>query len=321
MNRPFLILLVLAVFFPSLALAQAPFPSKPVRMLLGFAPGSIQDVLVRLMSEPMGASLGQPVVIENRVGAGGRIAVEVTGKAPPDGYTLVLGSAATHALAPYLVKALSYDPVKDFVPLSLAVRPAIGVVVNPSLPVKSIPELMAYAKANPGKIAFGSTGVASSFHLMGERIKLAAGVDMLHVPLTGGNDTLNAVLGNHVQLAFISPGQAGPYVASGKLRMLAVGIAQRFPPYPDVPTLSEVLPGYEPVSDWFGYFAPAGTPAPVASRLSLEAIKAINQPAVRSKLEATSLVVGSTAPELAAVLANDLQVYARIIKAVGLPPQ
>jgi tripartite-type tricarboxylate transporter receptor subunit TctC len=322
MKRGLLIVVaIMGPVFASLAGAQAPYPSKPVRLMLGFAPGSIQDVLVRLMGERMSTNIAQPVVIENRVGAGGRIAVEVVGKAPADGYTIVLGSAGTHVLAPYLVKGLTYDPVKDFTPLSLAIRPAIGVVINPALPAKTVGEFVAYAKANPGKIAFGSTGVASSLHLMGERMKLAAGIDMLHVPLTGGNDTLNALLGNHVQLAFVSPGQAGPHVAAGKLRLLAVGISQRFPPLPDVPTLSEVLPGYDPVSDWFGYFAPASLPAPLATRLTGELVKSINAPDVRSKLESTSLIVGSSGTELASTLKSDLQVYEKIIKAVGLPPQ
>jgi tripartite-type tricarboxylate transporter receptor subunit TctC len=297
------------------------YPAKPVRVLVGFPGGSLQDTTTRLVSDKMGAGLGQPVVVENRVGAAGRIAVEAGARAVPDGYTFVLGTAATHVLGVYLVKELKYDPVKDFTPISLIILPVVGVVINPAVPANTIRELIDYARANPGKLAYGSTGIGSSFHLTGERIKLAAGIDMLHVPLTGGSDTLNAVLGNHIQLAFASPGQAGPHVAAGKLKMIAIGISKRFPLLPDVPTLTESIAGYDPVSDWFAYFGPAGLPRPVLARLNTEIIKGLNAPDVRAKLDPQTQVVGSSPEELAEVIKRDLQVFAKITKAVGIPPQ
>jgi tripartite-type tricarboxylate transporter receptor subunit TctC len=312
--------LLLAALIAPTALAQS-YPAKPVRVMLGFAPGSLQDITVRLVGDKMTTSLGQPVVIENRPGAAGRIAVEATARSAPDGYTVVFGTAATHVLAVYLVKNLSYDPVNDFTPISLAIAPVVGVVVNAAVPVSSIPELVTYAKAHPGKLAYASTGVGSSFHLMGERIKLAAGIDMLHIPLTGGNDTLKSLVGGHVQVGFMSPGQAQIQVNAGKLKMLAVGVGKRFAAFPDLPTIADVLPGYDAVSDWFGYFGPAGLPAPVLARLNAEVVKGLNAPDVRARLDQTTIVVGSTPQELAETVKRDIQVFAKIVKAVGIPPQ
>ena len=303
------------------AVAQS-YPFKPVRVLVPFAAGSVPDVVARLSGEKMSGGLGQPVIVENRIGAGGRIAAEAVSRAAPDGYTLVLGTASTHIVAPFLVKNMPYDPVRDFTPISIAVNPVSGVVVSASVPVKSVQELVAYAKANPGKIAYGSNGIGSSHHLVGELIKIVAGVDMLHVPLAGSNEVLAAVVADHVQLSFSSPGSAGPHLPSGKLKLLAVVPPRRFPGTPNVPPLAEALPGYEPVTDWFGFFGPAGLPQPVVARLHGEIVRGLNAPDVRAKLEnAVQIVVGSTPDEMAALMKREAPIYQRIIKTANIPAQ
>ncbi|OGA28096.1 MAG: hypothetical protein A3I01_18095 [Betaproteobacteria bacterium RIFCSPLOWO2_02_FULL_65_24] len=315
-------LVALACLASPLAAAAQAYPAKPVRVLVPFAAGSIPDLVARLVSDKMTGGLGQPVLVENRIGAGGRIAAEAVARTAPDGYTLLLGTASTHMVSPLLVKNMPYDPVKDFTPIAIAVTPVSGVVVNGAVPVSSVKELVDYARANPGKIAYASNGIGSSHHLVGELIKMTAGVDMLHVPLAGSNQVLNAVLAGHVQLSFSSPGSVGPYLSSGKLKLLAVVPPKRFPGTPNVPTLAESLPGYDPVTDWFGYFGPAGLPQPIVSRVNAEIVKALNAPDVRAKLNsATQLVIASSPEELAAMMKRESQIYARIVKAANIPAQ
>jgi tripartite-type tricarboxylate transporter receptor subunit TctC len=306
----------------SLTVQAQGYPAKPVRVLVPFAAGSIPDMVARLTGDKIAAALGQPLLVENRVGAGGRIAADAVARAAPDGYTLLLGTASTHMVSPLLVKNMPYDPVKDFTPIAIAVNPVSGVVVNGSVPVKSVKELVEYARANPGKIAYGSNGIGSSHHLVGELIKMTAGIDMLHVPLAGSNEVLNAVLGGHIQLSFSSPATVQPHLASGKLKLLAVVPPKRFPGAPDVPTLAESLPGYDPVTDWFGYFGPAGLPRPVVSRVNGEIVKALNAPDVRAKLNgASQLVIASSPEEMAAMMKREAQIYAKIVKAANIPLQ
>lgn len=307
--------------FGSAALAQAQtYPAKPVRVLVPFAAGSLPDLVARLPGEKMGAALGQPVIVENRIGAGGRIAAEAVARAAPDGYTLVLGTASTHIVGPFLVKNMPYDPVKDFTPISIAVNPVSGVVVSASVPAKTVQELVAYAKANPGRIAYASNGIGSSHHLVGELIKMVAGIDMLHVPLAGSNEVLAAVVADQVQLSFSSPGTVQQYTASGKLKLLAVVPPRRFPGAPNVPTLAEALPGYEPVTDWFGFLGPAGLAQPVVARLNQEIVRGLNAPDVRSKLEnAAQIVVGSTPEEMAALMKREAPIYQKIVRTANIP--
>jgi tripartite-type tricarboxylate transporter receptor subunit TctC len=304
---------------PAICMAQA-YPSKPVRVLVPFPAGSVPDLVARLAGEKMSIGMGQPLIVENRIGAGGRIAAEAVARAAPDGYTLVLGTASTHIVGPLLVRNMPYDPVKDFTPISIAVNPVSGVVTSASVPAKSVQEMVAYARANPGKMAYGSNGIGSSHHLVGELIKIVAGIDMLHVPLAGSNEVLTAVLTDQVQLAFSSPGTVQQYTASGKVKLLAVVTPRRFPGTPNVPTLAESLPGYEPVTDWFGYFGPAGLSQPVVARLHGEIVKGLNAPDVRAKLEnATQIVVASTPEEMASLMKREAPIYQKIIKTANIP--
>jgi tripartite-type tricarboxylate transporter receptor subunit TctC len=322
MKTGFALLAAGIVLISSFAAHAQTYPTKPVRVIVPFAAGSIPDVVARLPAEKMAIALGQPVIIENRVGAGGRIAAEFVAKSAPDGYTLLLGTASTHVVSPSLVRNMPYDPVKDFMPITLAVVPVSGVVINASIPANSVKELVTYAKANPGKIAFGSNGIGTTSHLIGELINMTAAIDMLHVPYGGSNELLNALLANQVQVGFSTPGTVAPHQASGKLKLLATIPGQRFPGTPNTPTLAEALPSYESVTDWFGFLGPANLAVPIVARLHSEFVKALNAPDVRSKLETMSmLIMASTPDELAALMKREAPIYARVVKVANIPMQ
>jgi len=319
----------LAALFLSLAsLAGVPaadaqqYPTKPIHVIVPFAAGSVPDVVTRLPAEKMAIGLGQPVIVENRAGAGGRIAAEFVAKSASDGYTLLMGTASTHVVGPLLVKNMPYDPVKDFTPICLAVSPVSGFVINASIAANSVKEFVAYAKANPGKVAYASNGIGSSSHLVGELINMTAGIDMLHVPYQGSNEALNALLAGQVQVSFTSPGSIAQYLPSGKVKLLAILPGQRFPGTPNTPTLAEALPGYQSVTDWFGFFGPAHLAQPIVARLHGEIVKALNAPEVRSKLETqTMLVIASTPEEFAALMKREAPIFARVVKATNIPMQ
>ena len=298
------------------------WPSKPIRMLVPFPAASIPDLVARQVSEKISGPLGQPVLVENRIGAGGRIAATAASKAAPDGYTLLLGSATTHVVAPHVVKNMPYDSVQDFTPIANAASSATGVAVNAALPVKSIRELVDYAKMNPGKIAFATNGIGSTHHIRGELIKMVAGIDMIHVPFSGSNELVTAIVAGTVQMTFIVPGAIRQFMQAGKVRLIAMTTPRRYPPFPDVPTVTEELPGYEPITDWFAFFGPAGLARPIVTRLNAEMVKALHMPEVRAALENQSLqVIASSPEELAETIRRELPVYARAVKAAGITPE
>jgi tripartite-type tricarboxylate transporter receptor subunit TctC len=306
----------------SFAVHAQTYPTKPVRIVVPFPAGSVPDLVARLPGEKMAIALGQPVVVENRAGAGGRIAGEYVARQAPDGYTLLLGSASTHVVSPFLIKNMPYDPVKDFTPICAAVVPVDGMLINPSIPANSVKEVVAYAKANPGKIAFGSNGIGSSTHLKGEMINMTAGINMLHVPYAGSNEVMNALLSGQIQVSFTAAGTAAQYLPSGKLKLLAVFTGVRFSGTPNTPTMTEALPGYEQVTDWFGFFGPANLATPIVARLHSEIVKALNVPDVRAKFDSTTLLVmGSTPDELAALMKREAPIFGRVVKAANIPMQ
>jgi tripartite-type tricarboxylate transporter receptor subunit TctC len=304
------------------SLSAQTYPTKPIRMVVPFTAGSGPDITARLVTNAINQGLGQPVIVENRVGAGGRIAAEYVAKSAPDGYTLLLGTASTHLVSPHVVKTLAYDPFRDFTPITILITPASSVVIPASLPVRTMAELITYGRANPGKLAFGSNGVASSSHLVGELIKMAAGVDMLHVPFKGSNEAMAALLAEHIQIYFSSPGPTRPHVTAGKMRLLAVLSQKRFAGTPDLPTLNEVLPNYEAITDWFGIFGAGTLPQPIVSRLHSEIIKALNAAEVRAEFDKlTYIIVGNTPEEFAALMKREYQVYGKVIRSVNIPLQ
>jgi tripartite-type tricarboxylate transporter receptor subunit TctC len=308
----------LAMLVSHAALAQT-WPNRPVRLLVPFAAGAgINDIMARLVGQYLGAGLGQPVVIENRAGAGGIAGTEAAAKAAPDGYTLLMTNVSLVTSA-YLYSKLSYDPQKDFVPVTLVATSPLILVVHPSVAARSLQELVALAKANPGRLNFGSGGVGSTPHLSAELFKSAAGIDAVHVPYKGGAPALNDLIGG--QLSFMIENMPGtmPFVKQGKLRALAITSAQRSPLEPALPTMAESgVPGYEVVG-WQGVFAPAGTPPEIVARLQGEVGKVLRLAEVRERLAALGAEpVGSTPEEFGAFFRTEMARWGRIIREKGI---
>jgi tripartite-type tricarboxylate transporter receptor subunit TctC len=308
---------VVAFALSTFAVAQT-WPAKPIKWIVPFAPGGTTDILARTIGEKLTVALGQPVIVENKPGAGGGVGAEFTAKAPPDGYTIMGGTISTHAINASLYKSLPYDPVKDFVPITLIVRLPNLLVVNPDIPAKNVAELITLLKANPGKYSFASSGNGTSQHLSGELFKSMAGVDMQHIPYKGSPPALQDVVGGQVAMTFDNITTAWPLAKGGKLRALAVTTAKRSAVAPDVPTLSESgLAGYE-VGSWQGVFAPAGTPPAVVKRLNAEIVKIINMPDVKEKLIGLGAEpVGNSSEEFAALVKTEVVKWAEVVKKSG----
>ena len=301
----------------TLAQAQA-WPSKPVKWVVPFAPGGTTDILARTVGEKLALALGQPVVIENKPGAGGGVGAEFTAKAAPDGYTIMGGTISTHAINASLYAKLPYDPVKDFVAITLIARVPNMLVINPSVPATNVKELIALLKANPNKYSFASSGNGTSQHLSGELFKAMAGVEMQHIPYKGSPPALQDVLGGQVTMTFDNITTAWPLAKAGKLRALAVTTATRSAIAPDVPTLAESgLPGFE-VGSWQGVFAPAGTPPDVVKRLNAEIVKILSMPDVKEKLIGLGAEpVGNSAEEFSAMVKAEVVKWADVVKKSG----
>src|SRR6266568_4221774 len=260
------------------AFAQAWPAAKPITMVVPFPPGPALDLVARLVGAKIGASLGQTIVIENRVGANGTIGAHLVARAMPDGYTVLMTTASTHVTAVHLMKNLAYDPIRDFTPIAAAVEPVTCLVVNGALPVNSVADLIAYAKARPGEMSYGSSGVGSVFHLMGELFNQSAGVKINHVPYRGVAPALQDVIAGHIPMAFLSISNLLGVADQGNVKILAVLEPRRFALRPQIPSMSEVLPAFRKPSSWFGLFGPAGLPAPIMARLNAETIKALTAP-------------------------------------------
>lgn len=305
-----------------LARAQAWPAAKPITIIVPVPPGPSIDMIARLVAPKLGEALGQTVIVDNRSGANGTIGSNAVAHAPPDGYTLLAATPASHVTAVHLMKNLPYDAVKDFTPIMAAVEPVTALVVNAALPVNSVPELIAYAKANPGKLSYGSSGIGSVFHLTGELFNKTAGVNITHVPYRGVAQPMQDVAAGHIQLLHISLSSARGALASGKAKVLAILEPQRYPRLPDVPSMSEILPAFRKPSTWFGFFGPAGLPREIVLRLNAEMRKAITAPDVRAKLESSDLTIIAGSPEEFAALQRDgIKQFGEIIKAAGLTPQ
>lgn len=299
------------------ALAQA-YPTKPVTIIVPFAAGGTTDILARIIGQALTAELGQSVVVDNRAGAGGNIGGQAAAKAAPDGHTLFMGTVGTHAINASLYKKMPFDPVKDFAPLTRVANVPNLLVANPAQPYKSVKDLIAYAKANPGKVNFGSAGNGSSIHLSGELFKSLAKVDMQHVPYKGSAPAVTDLLGNQIDIMFDNMPSAIQHVRSGKLAPLAVTTAKRSPELPNVPTIAEAgVPGYEATS-WFGMFAPAGTPAPVLAKLNAAIVKVLAQPDVKKKINEQGAEVYSETPEqFAAFIQAESVKWGKVVKESG----
>ena len=306
------------VLCPSAASAQSGFPSRPVRLIVPVAPAGAADITARLLALKLTDAWGQPVIVDNRGGAAGNAGAEIAARSAPDGYTLVLPSTSFPSNVS-LYRRLPFDTAKDFAPIVLAVTAPNVLVVNPSLPVKSVKDLVALAKARSGQLNFASSGHGSSAHLSGELFKKMAGVDMVSITFKGGGPALIAVISGEVQLQFPTLAAANPHVRSGKLRQLGVTTAQRLAEAPDLPTVAESgLPGFN-VVPWFGLFGPAGTPAAIVAQVNREVVKILKAPDTRQALVAQGLFPGGGTPqELGAFLRADIAKWAKVIQDAGI---
>src|SRR5438105_15769862 len=296
------------------------YPNKPVRMVVGFPPGGGTDVVARILQPRLSELLGQPIVIDNRPGATGTVAAGHVAKWPPDGCTIITGHVSVNAIAPSLFSNLPYDAAHDFAPIGLAAAVPHVVVVHPSVPVTSLKELVAYLKAQPGKLTFPSAGNGSMPHLAGEVFQSLAGVKLVHVPYKGTGQSMQDLLGGQHLVAFDTMPASAPHVRSGKLRAVAVSTAQRVPSFPEVPTAEEAgVPSYM-VTTWYGVFAPAGTPTAIVNRLHADMVKAMQTPEVRAKLEGIGAdgSVSRSPEEFAALVRADTARYAKIVKDIGI---
>ena len=294
------------------------YPSRPVTIVVGYTPGATSDLLARTMAERLNAAWGQSVIVDNRSGVGGNIAAGYVARAPADGYTLMVGTDAIMTSNVFLYKNTPFDPVKDFAPITNAGANIICLAVHVDLPVNSVAQLIAYAKANPGKLQYGSSGIGSPHHLAGELLRQKTGIDIVHVPYRGGGATINDLLGGHIKVAFLSLSSAVPHLSSGKIRIVAVVEKSRYAAMPDVPTIGEAVPGFE-MSSWLGFFAPAGTPAPLMTRINEAMVKVLTTDAVKEKLATLGLAVAPSTPaELAAVVREGLAVRGELVKAANI---
>ena len=306
-----------ATLLPLPGAAQS-YPTKPITMIVPFSAGGTTDILARIVGQALSTELGQSVIIDNRAGAGGNIGGQLAARAPADGYTLFMGTVGTHAINEALYKKMPFNPIKDFAPLSRVANVPNLLVAHPAQPFKTVPELIAYAKANPGKVNFGSSGSGSSIHLSGELFKSMAKVDMVHIPYKGSAPAVNDLLGNQIAIMFDNMPSAIQHVRAGKLRPIAVTTAKRSPELPDVPTIAESgVPGYEATS-WFGLFAVAGTPAPIVTQLNKALVKVLNQPDVKAKIAAQGgEVVAETPEQFAAFIKAETAKWGKVVKESG----
>jgi len=296
------------------ALAQAqPYPAKPIRIVVPFPVGGIADTFARAIGAKLADAWGQPVVIENKTGAGGNIGADFVAKSPPDGYTLVMGSIGTHAVNQSLMKSMPYDTFKDFAPVAHVLDAEGLLVVHPSVSAKTVPELIALAKAQPGKLTYASAGTGTTSHLAGELFKFMAQVDIVHVPYKGNAPAITDLLGGQTQMIFATMPTVLPQVKAGRLRALAV-IGPARTPALDVPTVAEALPGFV-VSNWIGLFAPAGTPPEIVSRLNAEVQKVMLSPEIEKRLETEGAKFVPTTPQsFAAFQRAEAEKWARAIQ-------
>jgi len=309
---------VVGMLIPGLVMAQA-WPSKPIRIVIAQAPGSATDVISRVVANPLSASLGQPIVIDARPGAGGALGTEVAARSAPDGYTLFMGNNSTHGSNPAVYAKLPYDPVKDFAPISFVASVPYVMVVDPKLPVKTVSEFIALAKSSPGKMNYASAGNGSTHHFCGELLKSMTGIDIQHIPYKGSGPGIAALLGGEVSMMFSNVADIGSQIKAGKVRPLAVTASRRASLLPEVPTMAEAgLPGFE-ITSWFGLLAPAGTPGPVIARLNAETVKALGRAEVKATLAAQGLEVVPSSPEqFAAHIKSEIARFSKIAKAAGI---
>jgi tripartite-type tricarboxylate transporter receptor subunit TctC len=321
-RRQFLYLSAGAAALPALSrIARAnTYPLRPVRWIVGYAPGGGNDIVARLMGQWMSEHLGQPFVIENRPGAATNIATEAVVNAAPDGYTLLFVAPGA-AINATLYEKLNFNFIRDIAPIAGIMRVPNVMVVNPSVPAQTVPEFIAYAKANPGKVNMASPGVGTSVHLSGELFKIMTGIDMVHVPYKGSAPSLTDLLGGQVQVTFATMPSSIEYIRTGRLRPLAVTTATRSPELPEVPTVGEFVPGYE-VSTWYGVSAPMGTPAEVIDKINKEINAGLANPTMKARLaDLGGITMVGSPDDFGKLIADETEKWGKVIRAANIKPE
>ena len=312
---------VLFMSLPGMARSAAmAYPNKPIRMIVPVAPGGGGDITTRVIAGKLAERWGQQVIVDNRAGAGGIVGLEILARAAPDGYTIAQGGVGPVAVTPSLHTKLPYDPLKDFAPIMRAATALNVLVVHPSLPVHSVKDLIAHARANPNKLNFGSSGPGRADHLAGELFNMMAGVRMQHVPYKGGAPAMTDLVAGNLQLIFATVSTAAAHMKTGRIRTIANTSAKRSDLFPDLPTIAEAgLPGFA-IDNWYSFVAPAGTPKAIVDKLNAEMTRALNLPDVKERLHVLGIVPFPTASpeEFRSYLAAEIQKYAKLIKAVGI---
>jgi tripartite-type tricarboxylate transporter receptor subunit TctC len=310
-----------ALVIASSALAQD-YPTRPITVVAPFPPGASVDALARITRDPLSELLGQPVVIENRAGAGGSTGAGAVANAAPDGYTLLVTVNAPITMNTYLQKSIPFDPRRSFAPVTLAAETSLLLAVHPSLPVNNVAELLAHARTSTGKLSYGSAGVGSGHHITGELLKQKTGIDMNHVPYRGGGPAIQDLVAGHIQISFGTPPAVLPQSTAGRIRILAVSEDRRFPDLPAVPTIAETVPGVTLPITWLGLLAPAGTPRAIVDRLNAAMLAALARPDVVAKLRQQGLLVVGRGPQaLEERVRDELAFFGRTIPALGIQPE
>ena len=319
MKTLFATIAALAVTVVPMTSAAQAYPTKPIRLVVAFPAGGSTDIIARLVAQRLGEKLGQQVIVDNRGGAGGTIGTEIVARAAPDGHTLTMGTTSTHVIAPAAYAKVNYDPVKDFSPITLVASTPYLLVLHPGVKANNLKEFVALAKSQPGKMNFASAGTGSTTQLAMEMLKIAAGIDIVHVPYGGNGPAGTATLGGQVQALFGSMPAVLPHAQAGRLRPIAVGTATRSPALPNVPTVAESgYPGFE-VSLWLGFFAPKGTPQPVLNRLQKELTEIANNAEMKAQFEKNGASsVTNTPAEMNALMKTELEKYSKVVKAAGV---
>ena len=310
-------LLAVASLAFALAAQAQPFPNRPIKIIVPFGPGGFTDVAARILQKELAPAIGQPIIIENRPGAGSTIGTDAVAKAAPDGYTLVMISTA-HVISPHLYKQMPYDPLKDFTPVMKLAEGPYVLVVHPSLPAKSVGELIALAKAKPGSIDYASSGNGSAQHLVGALFTTMAGVNLNHVPYKGSNQAMNDVIGGQVKVSFVGVPNALPNLNSGKLKALGVSTGKRYAELPDVPTIAEAgVPGYD-ATIWLGLLAPPNTPREIVARINADITRILSTAEARKLMASAGVDVATSTPEdFARLMAAEMERWGKVVRETG----
>ncbi len=315
-----LITMVAVVLIAPLAVWAQAYPSRPIRTIVTFT--GVGEALCRMVAQKMADNVGSPVILESQAAAGGAVGAETVMKSPPDGYTILAANPGTHVMRAFLSKAVTFDPIRDFTPITLAWDMIAVVAVHPSLAVHNFAELIDYAKRNPGKLSYGTSGIGTAHHMASELVRLQTGINMVHVPYKSGGQSFQDLISGQIPVLYGVLAQIAPAARVGKVRMIAIQNDRRFPPAGDLAPIRETVPGYSGPPFWTSYYGPANLPDSIVRRLNAEIIKAINAPEVKAKLDdAGFLVVGSTPEELAASMKTDIERMGRVAKAAGIQPE